>query len=94
MMCSGKGCVIITYRNGSLILSDYISRRGSLSFMGDDMKEDCKFFGIRKNPDPDHVPEIKHEQIMSRSDAELLEWICTTGYDEALKELEKENGKQ
>lgn len=68
--------------------------------MGDEMKEDCKFFGIRKNPDPDHTPEIKYEQIMSKSDAELLAWICTVGYDEALKELEEleeleeENGKQ
>lgn len=42
-----------------------------------DMKEDCEFFGIRKNPDPDHVPKIKYEQIMSRSDAELLAWICS-----------------
>lgn len=58
------------------------------------MKKEYEFFGIRKNPDPDHVPEIKHEQIMSRSDAELLEWICTTGYDEALKELEKEEQQE
>ena len=58
------------------------------------MKEDYKFFGIRKNPDPDHVPEIKYEQIMSRSDAELLHWICTTGYEEALKELEKEQQQE
>ena len=89
-MRSGKGYVIITYRNGRLILSDYTSRRGSLSFMGDEMKEEREFFGIRKNPDPDHVPEIKYEQIMSRSNAELLHWICTTGYEEALKELEEE----
>ena len=58
------------------------------------MKEDCKFLGIRKNPDPDHVPELKYEQIMSRYDVELLNWICTTGYEETLQELEKENGKQ
>ena len=54
------------------------------------MKEEREFFGIRKNPNPDHVPEIKYNQIMSRSDAELLEWICTTGYEETLKELEEE----
>lgn len=58
------------------------------------MKEESNFFGIRKNPDPDHVPELKYEQIMSRSDAELLNWICTTGYEETMQELEKENGKQ
>ena len=61
---------------------------------GNEMKEEFNFFGIQKNPDPDHVPEIKYEQIMSRSDAELLKWICTTGFDEAMKELEEENGKQ
>lgn len=58
------------------------------------MKEDCKFFGVRKNPDPKHVPEIKYEQIMSKSEAELLEWICTTGYEEALKGLEEEEQQE
>lgn len=59
-----------------------------------EMKEDYKFFGIRKNPDPDHTPEIKYEQIISRSDAELLAWICTTGYDEAMKAWEEEDQQE
>lgn len=54
------------------------------------MKKEYDFSGSLKNPDPDHVPNIKYEQIMSKSDAELLEWICTVGYEETLKELEEE----
>lgn len=88
-----KGYVIfITYRNGSSLT---ISVGGDPFLLwGKEMKEKYNFFGIRKNPDPDHIPKVKHAQIMSKSDAELLEWICTTGYEEALKELEEENGKQ
>lgn len=58
------------------------------------MKEECEFFGIRKNPDPDHVPKIKYEQIMSKSDAELLHWICATGYEETLKKLKEEEQQE
>lgn len=61
---------------------------------GNEMKEESNFFGIRKNPDPDHVPDLKYEQIMSRSDAELLEWICTTGYEVELKKLEEEDQQE
>ena len=61
---------------------------------GNEMKEESNFFGIRKNPDPDHVPKIKYNQIMSKSDAELLEWICTTGYDEAMKAWEEEDQQE
>lgn len=80
---------ISTIIHQGILSSDYAGEDHFL-YGGNEMKEECEFFGIRKNPDPDHVPKIKHEQIMSRFDAELLEWICTTGYDEAMKEWEEE----